>query len=358
MALLAYQTRSQWQKLQSPPFRVGDRVHVSINEQEFIVRRDIIESLESRQSRQLATQKYNIHQNKFVEYVTYRDNWDHDLTFNKATNDLYVRLYPDDGRGHNEFQLHAINVESNQCYVINNFPKGEHTLFIRGNFHVINAPNKHWIGSLENKTVKTLHDTLNVEDIQTMHCGKAIYIPSKESILLIGCWTDPESFINNSQGPNPKDIWIYSLALQKWRKVENVSFEGFHFGAVLTSNQRYIVLLGGYDGNHVSIPYIKVLDMKDDNNWKMKQSTICCPDNGPCSAVRTNGVDSNKLLVIGFIKQCFKRKEFEEMSLPPMYLMTIITEFTAHAEMIHWMKAEDTSHFGIYLKDILSSCTD
>ena len=96
--------------------------------------------------------------------------------------------------------------------------------------------------------------------------------------------------------------------------------------------------------------------MKDDNDWKIKRSIISCPDVGRCRVVRSGGVDSkDEILVIGFIKQCFKMKEFKHLQVPPVYIMILIANRYS-AEMIHWLK--DNNHYGIYLKDILLSLYD
>eukprot|EP01084_Bolivina_argentea_P095352 171456_1 len=110
--------------------------------------------------------------------------------------------------------------------------------------------------------------------------------------------------------------------------MENISFDIQHFGCVLTSNQRYIVLLGGCKFTAITgfnYKTIFVLDMNKKNNWKLRKSRIHCPMHGSCKAVRTGGIDSkNEKLVIGFVKSCFKMKELEHLSVPPQYIMMLI----------------------------------
>merc|ERR1712228_248791 len=149
-----------------------------------------------------------------------------------------------------------------------------------------------------------------------------------------------------------------SLSTQKWTKIKNIQFEGYEFGTVLTSNERYIILLGGKNdtiSEGEEVDNIFVLDMKNEDNskWKLRKSSIKCPNVGDCHAVRTGGVDSkDDILVNGFIKDCFKKEEFENMQLPPLIAMWY------SAEMIHWIQRKDTDddsiflHYGIYLQDI------
>ena len=98
--------------------------------------------------------------------------------------------------------------------------------------------------------------------------------------------------------------------------------------------------------------------MKDENNWKLRKCKIKCPYSGKCCGVRTGGIDSKKdVLVNGFVKECFKMKEFKQLQLPPVYIVNIIVQWFS-AEMIHFVKIQNdiNNHCGIYLKDILSLC--
>eukprot|EP01084_Bolivina_argentea_P123444 218763_1 len=127
-------------------------------------------------------------------------------------------------------------------------------------------------------------------------------------------------------------------------------------------NERYVVLLGGTKYNkdeqsHKATDDIFVLDMKNDNNWTIKQCTIKCPEVGNFIATRTGGVDSKcEILAIGFVKECFKVKEFDDLQLPPTYIVSLVGKYYS-GEMIHLMKKNKycTWYYGIYLKEILSS---
>ena len=162
----------------------------------------------------------------------------------------------------------------------------------------------------------------------------AVFKSSNKSIILIG-----------------RDIEEYSVTTEKWSGFEmNLSLR-CDCGTLLTSNQRYILVFGGWKRND-----ILVVDMKNDNEWEVKRSKICCPLAGECIVSRTGGDDSkDEILVIGFIRQCFESTEFDHLQLPPVYLMMIIVNKYS-AEMVHWFQG--TEHRGIYLKDILRSLTD
>ncbi len=92
--------------------------------------------------------------------------------------------------------------------------------------------------------------------------------------------------------------------------------------------------------------------MKDDNNWKIKECKIKCPNKGEFIGTRTGGVDSqNDVLVMGFVKECFK--EFNHIQFLPMDIISLICKLYIIPEMIHFMR--ENEHYGIYLKHILAS---
>eukprot|EP01084_Bolivina_argentea_P283613 485783_1 len=110
---------------------------------------------------------------------------------------------------------------------------------------------------------------------KTVNMAK-IYISSKKSILLIGGFHKIYFY-------NTKELWMYSLLTQKCNQINNISLEGHSFGFVLCSNERYIIIFGGYCDQDIKMDEISdniyVLDIKDNNNnnWKIKQSKIHCP---------------------------------------------------------------------------------
>eukprot|EP01084_Bolivina_argentea_P176837 305946_1 len=232
---------------------------------------------------------------------------------------------------------------------------GEYFLFINNYFHVINMHDRHWIGSIQNKSLNTLHNTIDFDNNYLKH-GKAVNIPSKQCVLLIGGYYSD----GPNDGPSSNEIWIYKLKTQKWTKINNISFERYNFEAVLTSNERYIVLFGGMKyhedtGINELVDDICVLDMIDDNNWKIKQCELKCPRSGKCIGTSTGGIEHD-MLVTGFVKGCFKLKEFKNLKSPPTHIISLIAKWYS-GEVIHWMKYYDKEfeHLGIYLTDILSS---
>eukprot|EP01084_Bolivina_argentea_P144955 254217_1 len=317
---------------------------ININEYGFI--------LFSFGSSNLNAYKYNAFTNSFSQFISNKNTsictHSIQITFDNKQQIFYIR----EAYGmHDRTNIHSLDVNTNIFNKLQHngakmYASGGHFLFANNHLHVIRNYDSHWIGSIDNNT---LHIVSKPTMQSSRFSGAAIYISSRQSILLIGGF--------NEYGL-PCDVWIYSLKTQKWNKINNISFKRFQFGYVLSSNQRYIILFGGWKyvsetDQDVEVDDIVVLDMKDDNNWKLKQCEIKCPVFGTCYGARTGGCDSNnQILVNGFVKKCFKLKEFLQLQLPPVYIINIINKYFS-AEMIHCI--EDKDHYGIYLKQILSS---
>lgn len=179
----------------------------------------------------------------------------------------------------------------------------------------------------------------------------AIYVASQQIIVRLGTSDDH----NDAMCSN---LLIFSLGTQSWRKIKNLKFRAQSFGSALCSNEKYIVLMGGYiEVGNIDVGDIYVLDIRNDDvsKWILNKSSIKCPKTGKCKAVRTGGVGSkDEILVTGFIKECFCQNEFYNLQLPPSYIIDSITDWY-NAEMIHWIH-QNGDHCGIYLNDILLSC--
>jgi len=349
-------TKTKWIELSCIPFSY----HIfAINSDEFAVIEDSYGSMK--------LYKYNVKSNSIVHIEVLAEiseliNIDEDTT----TGDLAFDAFKHDLYFVANGNLHSWNIKTKEMKELK--PKQDcfdvdekYILFVDDHIHRIHWGNHHWIGhvSVQSQLIKPVER--RITSLSENRHGRLIHIPSKHCILLIGGYDD-----HNKAQP---DLWIFSLSAYKWKKIQNIKYLTYAFGAVLTSNERYIVLLGGMNIGCVRYDDIYVLDMKneDENKWKMKKSSIKCPQIGVCNAVRTGGVDSkDDILVDGFIKDCFQQKDFENIQLPPAYIIKMIADWYT-AEMVHWIHWQHSSldslksfgsegnHQGIYLKDILSS---
>ena len=125
---------------------------------------------------------------------------------------------------------------------------------------------------------------------------------------------------------------------------------------MITSDEKYIILYAQCDVNYVlNGEMFYVLDITDDNQYKLKKSLIKPPKTGRCNILLRGGGIEHEMLVIAWIKQLFKEKEFTHLPLPPMHLMKLICSWYVQKE-IHWIGCgnKDNEHFAINTRHILS----
>eukprot|EP01084_Bolivina_argentea_P204584 349409_1 len=186
------------------------------------------------------------------------EHWDHDYIYSMDINTGTCKSF--------EIPTEASLPETCKSFDINNI----YFLAIENRIHIIKNYNNHWIGSIDNNN-KCLNTVQNIsQNDECALAAAAIYVSSKQCIVLIGGWYEEDWC---EFPPLRSDIWVYSLTSQKWTKMDNVWYKRFNFNAVLTSDERYILLLGGYKyvegiNDDEETNDIFVLDMKDDNNWK------------------------------------------------------------------------------------------
>ena len=162
-----------------------------------------------------------------------------------------------------------------------------------------------------------------------------VHVPSQECILLIGgnrCGIQTGDDIEN-----PIGIWRFCLCQNTWTKV--MEFEYQNIDAVLTLNEEYIIIK-----NAVSlIEWQKenrflVLDIRDKEDYKLKMSSVVPPGNCDQSQTWMAILDSkntlSEFITIGWIRILFRRSLFENLELPPLYIMQMISNWYAQ-EMLH-----------------------
>eukprot|EP01084_Bolivina_argentea_P167159 290173_1 len=228
-------TNSKWMKLSVPKSKGKIASHISpinINGTEFII------SVTSRFDTANAYYKYNVRDNQFITLTDKQHLHDNGLFSLNIGFDQSQQILHFYKKMH--YQIYSLNIHTNQFSIVNNVPFGEYFLFINNNFHIINKYNDHCIGYIENCKFNISHDTLSVSNTNDrVFNGSVIYISSKQLILFIGG-------IHYDTAALQSYLWTYSLLTNKWSKIENISFEGYRFGIVLSSNERYILLFGGW----------------------------------------------------------------------------------------------------------------
>ena len=191
----------------------------------------------------------------------------------------------------------------------------------RGNKHLVWNPQK--IES--DNSIEVMHQftEANVQILGTT----AIYVPSTQTLLAIGgfIWDG----IDSDTPAVGFGIWRCCLKSWEWQKI----FDGDIFGyytvkAALSSDEQYVIIGSGGIINRNTSDTMYVLDLREANKYKLKECEIKCPIQGIMNLVILGDALRDNLLVIGWIRDLFKKNEFEDLCtgtcIPPMEIMELI----------------------------------
>ena len=210
-------------------------------------------------------------------------------------------------------------------------------------------------------------DVAQWKEFGTIRGCSLIHVPSKGIILMIGgrgygqeeqlpVYPTPEKTEQNSQMIG---IWRYHTASDRWEQIEGIDFNYYLSGCVLSSDERYVIIMGGYRFRNkkgprkVSFPseYIHVLDIKHDDAHKLWRSAVESPRFEFCFTsfvARTGNLKQYNLLKSGWI-----RRVLGSTLETPMVIQDLIVNFV-FVEMIHCVDTADVHHKMRPLVDILT----
>ncbi len=115
------------------------------------------------------------------------------------------------------------------------------------------------------------NSTTKIHDLQlNQHISdvSAVYIASKQTILLM--FQQPHN--------GYVSLWKYCLKSNKWTKINLIRLSVFG-STVLTSNEQYVIIAGGQGKYLKHSDKIYVLDITDENDYKLRESGIRCQFN-------------------------------------------------------------------------------
>ena len=148
---------------------------------------------------------------------------------------------------------------------------------------------------------------------------------------------------------------------EKWSCWKQMKYDYVYSMAVLTCDEKYVILAGGYNENFAETDDINVLTLDDDGQHKLQLSRIKCPHRGPHYIAKTGGGIMDRLLVYGYIRNMMKGLDIDILKIP-LEIMDMITNWY-NVEMMHWIqcegiKTDGKEHYVIPVDDILNSLDD
>lgn len=339
---MALFTDERWIALKSLPSNISYGNASNLNDHEFVFASERYGGNNDCPS----IYKYNVHKNEWCAFIDYPKDLkmaDHGMAINKISNKMYLceKSMVTVDLETKEFNEYSTNINDiNQPFLVN----------ANGTIHGIggDVSSKHLTWNDSDHSFKEMHDFKTIDNIYEIYGASVIYVPSKQLILLIGgkdIWNDKMI-----------GIWKYCLLSNKWSKVKGIQFDFFQHSAVLTSNQECIVIAGGRDKDNNCTNSMHILDIRDENNYILRKSSIQCPMSGSNKIIRSGGGIKDELLTIGWIKHLFNSSEFHHFQFP-LDIMQLIAMWFCQ-ETIHWMEREDvadreaSNHFAINLKHI------
>ena len=308
--------------------------------------------------------KYNTYKNDWIKIIRCPSNFYRGILFlDTASKKLHSAHYGS-GKLSQKLMLTSYDIKNNR-YTLRRYGPFANTLsgiipylcHVDGNIHIIGghicSTHHVWNFNKKRNEYKLIHQFKF--DKQNLMYLSLVHVPSKQMILMIG-GSDIHNYDKRNYSEEDKrrriGIWKFCLISQKWTKLQFVGtdFKQANVRCALSSNEDFVIIAGGWDNIMEESDEIFVLDLRDNNQYKLRKSEIKCPQKGKCGLVTLGGGIQDELLVIGWIKDLFKTINFKHLSLPPMYLIKLIQSWY-NQEMIHWLQPQE--HYSIKLKDVL-----
>ena len=159
-----------------------------------------------------------------------------------------------------------------------------------------------------------------------------VHVPSKNILLIFGGdITNPKCY-----------LWRYHIGSERWEQIKAIQCDG-NCAAILTSDERFVIIKSyAYNKTHLFI-----LDIRDDNAYKLRESPISIQSTIPGIFARTGGIKESVATAAGWIRRISKSRSTPSMCIARWYAK----------ESIHWIvrkHGEEPNHQMIALKDILA----
>ena len=131
-----------------------------------------------------------------------------------------------------------------------------------------------------------------------LECNTLVFVPSKNILLLIGGLCD--LYDTSTAG-----IWRYGDATGDWEEIVGFEFDLSEGVSVLTGDEQYIVITGTKHYTQNEIVDVYVLDIRDENEYKLMMSLTRKPSPDATLVARTSSIRETNLLTSGWTRKLF-----------------------------------------------------
>ncbi len=256
-------------------------------------------------------------------------------------------------------QIHQVDIETNKCQLFAYYGPQTYLVCNGNRLYSIDSHHRIDIYSLKNitlhtKTLETILCKFHASFEKLIH-GKALYIASRNGILLFGGYYGSKFGIamEDFEPKVSNEFWMFNISTTKWTKIDTTfTLNRFRFDAVLTSDQNYIIGMGGNKYNPKNFEsqssddiFIIDITQSDSLKWTLIQSIVKTPASGKCMITATSG----GTLTSGFIRKS---------NLLPICsnIVNKIALFYSE-EMIHWIN-QYYGHYAISVSQLIASNTN
>ena len=295
--------------------------------------------------------KYSIANDEF-EIVTsiYNENmrnWQK-ICIDKQYQNIYICEF---GRIWKDMELTKTNLKSGntKSFTIRNanFDYAQ-MVYFRNNLHFISILHH----SIFNETKQELV-TLNKHGIDFINCnGHAI---DSSSLVLIALETKGMMILFGGKMNKP---YLYKCPTNKWIQsnmiIQHNKHNIYSFGHVVTMNEKYIIIFGGRSGGKREGTYEPIDDIYcvDVDKMRVMKSKICLPRaTCRCKGIIMKDVVRDKLIVFGYVRDCWKDDEYVHLRMLPDYLIKMISGYYG-GQYLH-VVMDRTLHYKINIDRVL-----
>lgn len=215
----------------------------------------------------------------------------------------------------------------------------DHIMFKRDhNIHLITRKLSNETHMIFNESVKCIHrEKYPISAVRLSF--PAVIMNKRNSMIRFGV---------KSHG---MELVEYSFTKKTWENYQSAEYFFFASEIVISSDERYLILLGSYE--HKMSRHSKDIVVLDFKTMELRESLVKLPVENVMINMHNNEFGKN-LLIFGYVNELWKSSEYSYVPSLPIYLIRLIGK-CMHIEYVHIIKADKNTslHWRINVDDIL-----